>query len=89
MTGPLTMLIVFWGIPAFVAHRMGATRGRIGLGYGLFLSWLGVLVLALLPPLHGAGAGERRCPDCAEWVQAEATKCRFCGHAFPADGVHA
>lgn len=34
-------------------------------------------------PHCGAGkaipAGQRKCPSCAEWVKAEAVKCRFCG----------
>lgn len=30
-------------------------------------------------PLPGA---QKKCPDCAEMVLADARKCRFCGHEF-------
>ena len=29
-------------------------------------------------------SGDRKCGMCAEWVKAEATLCRFCGHKFTA-----
>jgi hypothetical protein len=32
------------------------------------------------PPL--ATSAQKKCPDCAEMVLADARKCRFCGHEF-------
>jgi hypothetical protein len=75
----LTVLLTAVALPAFVAHMIGKPKHRMGSMYGLLLSWLGVLVVALLPPRHGPDTGELQCPDCGEWVRDEARKCRFCG----------
>ena len=45
----LAGLAVLWVTSIIVAVRLGRTRHRAGLLYGLFLSWLGVALLALLP----------------------------------------
>src|SRR6266576_5002022 len=31
-----------------------------------------------------AASAQKKCPDCAEMVLADAKKCRFCGHDFTA-----
>ncbi len=33
-------------------------------------------------------AAEKKCPQCAELVKAEAKVCRFCGHSFESDTTH-
>ena len=42
--------VILWIVPIFVAHSIGKAKMRAGIGYGVFLGWLGVLVLAVLPP---------------------------------------
>lgn len=43
--------IIFWVVPIFVANSIGKSKRRAGVMYGLFLGWLGVLILAVLAPL--------------------------------------
>jgi hypothetical protein len=42
--------IIVWIVPIFLANAMGKPKNRAGLAYGLFLGWIGVICLALLPP---------------------------------------
>lgn len=45
----LFLAVIFWVIPIFVAHAIGKAKHRAGFLYGLFLGWLGVIIVALLP----------------------------------------
>ena len=88
--------IVAWAITAAImAIVCAAIAERKGFNAGWWLL-LGVLVwpialLAILIKPNNTQGGEQRalargetkkCPECAESVRAEATKCRFCGHIF-------
>jgi hypothetical protein len=48
----VTWIIVLWVIPIFVAIPQGRAKDRAGLAYGLFLGWIGVVMLAFLPDGH-------------------------------------
>jgi hypothetical protein len=52
-----TLVVVgaLWVIPWFLGHAMGKPKGRAGFLYGFFLGWLGILMLALLPPIQNTG----------------------------------
>src|SRR5262249_7883847 len=75
--------IILWIVPIFVAHSMGKPKGRAGLLYGLFLGWIGVIILPLLPARSGVTFGEldqarRECPFCKEHMRRDASVCPHC-----------
>lgn len=45
--------ILLWIVPIFVTVSIGNAKHRAGFFYGLFLGWIGVLVLAVLPAQEG------------------------------------
>ena len=75
-----TGAIILWVIPVFVAYSMGRPKRREGLAYGLFLGWLGVIILALLPARSAGDMGT--CPYCAEEIKLAASCCKHCGNAL-------
>lgn len=69
-----------------VKVKGSAGVGIYAAGVGGALSLLAGLNLAMggtiLESGDAKGRETRQCPDCAEWVLAEARKCRYCGHEF-------
>ena len=54
----LYVVAVFFALPVWLAYRKGIERGHdlMGLLLGLFLGWIGVLILAFLPKQRSAAA---------------------------------
>jgi hypothetical protein len=46
----LVFAAVLRALPIYVAHRIGAPKGRMGWLCGLLLGWIGVIIVAVLPP---------------------------------------
>ena len=80
----LAVVLIF--VYAFVCGMvgMGIGRGkgreRSGFWWGFLLGIVGIIIVAILPPL---AEGQRKpCPACAELVLVEANTCRYCGTAL-------
>src|SRR5579875_3851878 len=69
-------LFVLWIIPIPIAISQGRSKDRAGLAYGLFLGWIGVIILAFLPPRQGDKFVE--CPFCKESIRRDAVVCSHC-----------
>lgn len=87
----LIFAIIFWVLPIWVGHQIGKPKGRAGGVWGLLLGWIGVIIVALLPPTHlspgvpGAGPPAlmggpmyRECPHCKESMRRDASICPHC-----------
>jgi hypothetical protein len=63
----LIAVVVLWLVPWAVANSIGKAKGRAGQGFvlGMFLGWLGVLAIGMMPPLNPASMPARpvRAPD--------------------------
>ena len=85
--GALIFFIVFaWITPAAIAWQIGANKGKQDTGalLGVFLGWLGVLIIAVMSPTDAARrtrameSGFTACPFCLEMVRHGATACPHC-----------
>lgn len=48
----IVIVVVLWIVSVVVAARLGRRKHRRGVVYGVFLSWIGVALLLLLPSGH-------------------------------------
>lgn len=84
--------IALWLFLAIACAVVASSKGRSAFGWlllGVFFSFFALLVVAILPSIRPVvvKSGEPeptpqthvRCPDCAELVRKEASKCRHCG----------
>jgi len=85
-------LCLLWVLPVGVAHSISQRKvDSDGWIWGLFLGWIGVIIVAKQPDRQNfvitslstsAIAPLKLCPDCAESVERESIVCRYCGHRW-------
>ena len=67
---------------------IGKPKRRSGAAYGIFLGWLGVLIVAVLPAVPAQvvpvqpnlALATRECPFCKEPMRRDASVCPHCRH---------
>jgi hypothetical protein len=78
--------VVIWGALCAV---LANSRGRSPVSWGLLGALFGVFAVVFLLASGRGNRNKKRCPECAELVNEDALKCRFCGHSFAPAGLGA
>lgn len=89
------MWVIIWLSAVVVGGLVGSNKGKTGTGIvlSLLLSWVGVIIVAVLQPSPEFVAEKKKeeenqllqrgtmkkCPDCGELIKNEAKVCKHCG----------
>lgn len=95
--GAIVLLyLVMAAVLALIPMSIASSKGRDAINWWAFgfILWIVALPAAILiKPTKRveeeealAKGDSKKCPQCAELVKREASKCRFCGHEFPPPG---
>lgn len=87
--------VIIFAVLALVGALIGQHKGRTGFGaiLGFLLGPIGWLIVALMPSneqqlkKRNPGPKQKKCPECAELVMADAKVCRYCGYRSPSAQV--
>jgi uncharacterized membrane protein len=89
--GVLAFALIFWVLCGAIAAAIASSKGGSGVAaffVGLLLGPIGIVIACFMgdsqrrAEMDAAQGSRKKCPQCAEYVMAEARVCRFCGHNF-------
>lgn len=80
------MVIFFWFVFSLFAGAIAHNKRRSGIGFFLLAvvlsPFVGIIAALIASPGAPDRSGQKKCPQCAEWVMRQAKVCKHCGTQF-------
>jgi predicted RNA-binding Zn-ribbon protein involved in translation (DUF1610 family) len=87
VVGFLFFMFLVGGLLGIIPAAIAGRKGHSYFGWWLFGAALFIVALPVAILISPSKGSQKKCPDCANWVATEATKCQHCGADFRVGAV--